>query len=156
MDGFSIDFTLRTKSRWLKRDWKGSSHLYPWGCGFHPWPRSVGQESRVALSCGVGDSHSSDLHCCGYGLGRPAAATPIRPPARERSHAEGKNKRERERFKKYADLFLLVYLLLVEFIVVRFRKHRQAEVSQAVDTRVSRLQSWKHPCVPKTFLLLEL
>ena len=26
----------------------------PWGCGFDPWPYSVGWGSGVAMSCGVG------------------------------------------------------------------------------------------------------
>ena len=47
----------------------------PWGCGFHPWPRSVGWGSGVAVSCGVGrrcglDSELLWLWC------RPAAIAP--------------------------------------------------------------------------------
>ena len=30
------------------------SDWYPGGCGFHPWPCSVGRGSSVAMSCGVG------------------------------------------------------------------------------------------------------
>ena len=33
----------------------------PWGCSFDPWPHSVGWGSNVAMSCGVGRRHGSDL-----------------------------------------------------------------------------------------------
>ena len=33
---------------------------YPGGGGFDPWPRSVGQGSGIAMSCGVGCRCSSD------------------------------------------------------------------------------------------------
>ena len=31
------------------------------GCGFDPWPCSVGERSGIALNCGVGCRHRSDL-----------------------------------------------------------------------------------------------
>ena len=63
---------------------------YPRGPGFHPWPRSVGQRSSIAMSCGVGHSRSSDSALlmlwlwCG-----PAAIAPMRPLAWESPHATG-------------------------------------------------------------------
>ena len=45
-------------------------HQYPWGCGFDPWPRSVGWGSSIAVSCGVSCRHSLDLPCCGCGVGQ--------------------------------------------------------------------------------------
>ena len=60
--------------------------LYPWGSGFEPWPRSVGQGSGVAMGCGRGQRRGLDpellwLWC------RPAAAAPIRPLAWEPPYA---------------------------------------------------------------------
>ena len=49
---------------------------YPWGCGFHPWPHSVGRGSGVAVSCGVGGRCSSDPAWLWLWL-RLAAAAPI-------------------------------------------------------------------------------
>ena len=52
------------------------SDKYPCGCGFDPWPCSVGQRSGVAMSCGVD-------HRCGADPAllwlwhRPAAAVLI-------------------------------------------------------------------------------
>ena len=37
------------------------SDQYPERCGFHPWPRSVGPGSTIAVSCGVGHRCGSDL-----------------------------------------------------------------------------------------------
>ena len=59
----------------------------PGGCGFDPWPRSVGQRSGVAVSHGVGRRRGSDpawLWLC-----RLAAAAPIRPLAWEPPYAVG-------------------------------------------------------------------
>ena len=50
----------------------------PWGHGFNPRPCSVGQESSVATSCGVGCRCSSDLMLLWLCL-RLAAAAPIWP-----------------------------------------------------------------------------
>ena len=37
-------------------------HWCPYGCGFNPWPQSVGYKgSIVAVSSGVGHRHGSDL-----------------------------------------------------------------------------------------------
>ena len=38
------------------------SDQYPWGCRLDPWPRSMGQQSSVAMSYGVGRRHG-----CGVG-----------------------------------------------------------------------------------------
>lgn len=59
---------------------------YPWRCRFDPWPCSVGEGSRVAVSSGVGGGWSSDppllwLWC------RLAAAALIQPLAWEVPHA---------------------------------------------------------------------
>ena len=39
-----------------KQIWLGT-----WGCRFNPWPHSVGKGASIAMSCGVGHRHSSDL-----------------------------------------------------------------------------------------------
>ena len=71
----------------------------PWGCGFDPWPRSVGRGSSVAVSCGVGCRCGSYptllwLWC------RPAAAGPIRPLAWEPPHAAGRAQENGKKTKK--------------------------------------------------------
>ena len=53
------------------------SNSHPGGCGFDPWPRSVGQGSGVAMSGGVGHRGSSNPTWLGLGC-RLAAAVPIR------------------------------------------------------------------------------
>ena len=58
------------------------------GCGFDPWPRSLGQGSGVAMSCGVGRRHSLDLALL-WLWHRMAATAPIRPLAWERPYAAG-------------------------------------------------------------------
>ena len=58
------------------------SNYYPWGCGFYPWPRSVGQGSGVAVSCGVGCRHGSDPALL-WLWHRPTAIALIRPLAWE-------------------------------------------------------------------------
>ena len=62
------------------------SDSYPRECWFDPWPRSVGQGSSVAVSCGVGLRCSSDpvllWLCC-----RLAAAAPVPPLAWEPPYA---------------------------------------------------------------------
>ena len=46
--------------------------------GIDPWPRSVGQGSGIAVSCGVGHRRSSDL-ALPWLWHRLAAAAPIGP-----------------------------------------------------------------------------
>ena len=59
------------KQSWEFPWWLSSNEpdKYPGGCGFNPWPRSEGQGSGVAISCGVGHRCDSDLVvvCCGAG-----------------------------------------------------------------------------------------
>ena len=40
------------------------------GCRFHPWLRSVGEGSSVAVSCGVGQGMAQIPHGSGCGVGR--------------------------------------------------------------------------------------
>ena len=54
------------------------SDQYPWGCGFDPWPHSVGRGSGVAMSCGVGRRHGSDPALLWVWC-RPAAVAQIQP-----------------------------------------------------------------------------
>ena len=70
--------------------WLSSNKLsqYPEGCGFGPWPRSVGEGPGVAMSCAVGHRCGSDpallwLWC------RLAAAALIGPLAWELPYATG-------------------------------------------------------------------
>ena len=60
------------------------SNWEPWGCGFDPWPRSLGWGSRFAVSCGVGRTCSSDPTWLW-----PAATAPSRPLAWEPPYAVG-------------------------------------------------------------------
>ena len=39
------------------------------GCGFDPWPPSVGEGSGIATSCGLGDA-AWIPRCCGCGVGQ--------------------------------------------------------------------------------------
>ena len=78
---------------------------YPQGCGFDLWPRSVGEGSSIAISCGVGHKCSSDpallwLWC------KPAAAAPIGPLAWELSHATGSALKRKK--KKTFYFYLLI------------------------------------------------
>ena len=64
------------------------SDKYPGRCRFDSWPRSVGEGSSVAVSCGVGCRRGSDpellwLWC------RPAVKARIRPLAWEPPYAKG-------------------------------------------------------------------
>ena len=64
---------------WLCRN---QQDYCPGGWGFNPWPRSMGQGSGVAVSCGVGCRLGSDLAWLWLWC-RPAAIAPIRPMASE-------------------------------------------------------------------------
>ena len=73
------------------------------GYGFDPWPRSVGQGSSIAMSCGVGHRHGSDLALLWLWC-RPAAVAPIRSLAWDLPYAVGtalkiQKKRRKERKK---------------------------------------------------------
>ena len=56
--------------------------------GFDPWPRSVGEGSSIALSCGVGLGHGLDPALL-WLWRRPAAVAPIRLLAWEPLYAKG-------------------------------------------------------------------
>ena len=64
------------------------SNKKPWGCGFDPWPRSVGSGAGVAVSCGVGCRCSSDPALL-WLWHRPVATAPIGPLAWEPPYAAG-------------------------------------------------------------------
>ena len=72
---------------------------HPSGCGFDPWPRSVGQRSGVAVSCGVGCRRGSDpvllwLWC------RPVAIALIQPLPWEPPYVTGVALKKTKRLKK--------------------------------------------------------
>ena len=60
----------------------------PWGCGFNPWPCSVGWGPGVAVSCGVGHRRGSGPALL-WLWRRPAATAPIRPLTWEAPYAAG-------------------------------------------------------------------
>ena len=98
---FSLEFNLHWSSR--HGSVVNELHRQPWGCGFSPWPRSVGQGSGVALSCGVGRRRRSDpmllwLWC------RPAAVAPIGPLAWEPPYALKRPKKQKQTDKKKLNL----------------------------------------------------
>ena len=68
-------------------------------CEFDPWPCSAGQGSGVAMSCGVGHRHSSDL-VVSWLWRRPAATALIRPLAWEPPCAVGAAQEMAKRQKK--------------------------------------------------------
>ena len=74
----------------------------PWGCGFDPWPCSVGWGSGVALSCGVDCRQSLDPTLLWLWCG-PEATALIRPLAWESPYATGvaleKVKRQKKKKK---------------------------------------------------------
>ena len=56
------DSFLKTHLRSFRRgSVVNEPNLLPRGCRFDPWPRSGGQGSGVAVSCGVGRRHGLDL-----------------------------------------------------------------------------------------------
>ena len=71
----------------------------PWGCGFEPWPCSVGQRSGIAMNCGVGCRRGSDPVLL-WLWHRPEATALIRPLAWEPPYAEGVALEKTERPKK--------------------------------------------------------
>ena len=64
------------------------SYWEPWGCGFDPWPHSVGWGSSIAISCGVGHSHGWDPALLWFWC-RPTATALIRSLAWEPPYAAG-------------------------------------------------------------------
>ena len=60
----------------------------PGGGGFDPWPRSVGYGSGVAMNCGVGRRHGSDLALLWLWY-RPVPTAPITPLVWEPPYAVG-------------------------------------------------------------------
>ena len=73
---------------WLEFPSWHSGNVEPWGCGFDPWPRSVGEGSGVAVSCDVGRRRGSDLALLWLWY-RLAATARIRPLAWELPYATG-------------------------------------------------------------------
>ena len=71
---------------------------YPTGLRFNPWPQSVGQESGIAVSRGIGRKHGSDsmLLWLWYRL---AAAALIHPLAWELPYAAGVTLKTKEKKK---------------------------------------------------------
>ena len=67
------------------------------GCGFDPWPRSVGWGPDVAVSCGVGRRCSLDLMWLWCRL---AAVAPIGPLACEPPYAMGMDLKRKTKNKK--------------------------------------------------------
>ena len=47
-----------------------------WGCGFDPWPSSVGSGFGVVTSCGVGCRCGSNWCCHGYDIDCSSNSTP--------------------------------------------------------------------------------
>ena len=81
-------------AQWLTKD--------PWGHRFSPWPSSVSLGSSVAISCGVGCKHSSDLALLGLWC-RLAAAALLWPLAWELPKATGAAlERQKKKKKKKA------------------------------------------------------
>ena len=62
MDCVNYKITRANLQAWEFPMWLSGnkSHYYPGGCGFHPWPYSVGGGSSVAMSCGGGSGCGSD------------------------------------------------------------------------------------------------
>ena len=71
--------------------------------GFDPWPRSVGEGSHVAMSCGVGCRCGSDLIWLWLWY-RLAAVAPIGPLAWESPYAAGAALKKKK--KKAEDISL--------------------------------------------------
>ena len=65
---------------------RNESDWETWGCGFAPWPCSVGWGSSVAVGCVVGHKYSSDLVLL-WLWPKPAAVAPIGPLAWEPPYA---------------------------------------------------------------------
>ena len=88
------------------------SDWYPWGCGFNPWPFSVGQGSGVVVSCGVGHRCSSDLVLLWLWC-RLAAIALIRPLAWELLYATGaalknpKNKQTKKNWRGASEFYFM-------------------------------------------------
>ena len=83
----------------------------PWGCGFDPWPRSVGWGSGIAVSCGVGRRHGS-VPVLLWLWHRPAATALIqslawKPPRAEVAAPEKDKKKKKEKKKKRKKMNLM-------------------------------------------------
>ena len=80
------------------------SNWEPWGCGFDLWPRSVGWGSSIAVSCGVGHRHGSDLAL--LWVWRRLAATALigplawEPPCAKRVALKRKDKKKKKKRKE--------------------------------------------------------
>ena len=66
--------------------------------GFHPWPRSLGSGSCVAMSCGVGRWRGLDLVLL-WLWRRPAAVALIKPLAWEPPYAMGAALKRQKKYR---------------------------------------------------------
>ena len=73
--------------------------------GFNLWPPSVGEGSGIAVSCGVGRRHGSDLALLWLWC-RVAATAPIQPVGWEAPYATGaalKDKKKERKLLEFPD-----------------------------------------------------
>ena len=77
------------------------SNQEPWGCGFYPWPCSVGEGSGVALSCGVGHRRGSNLAWLWLWC-RPAATW--EPPYAVGAALKRQKTKKKKKKKKFGNL----------------------------------------------------
>ena len=84
----SIEIVCYIRNNWEFPPWSSGnkSDQEWWGCGFNPWPCSVGEGSGTAMSCGVGRRHGSALALLWLWC-RQAATAPISPLAWEPPYA---------------------------------------------------------------------
>ena len=81
---------------WLSRN---ESSYYTQGCGFDPWPRSVGQGSGIAVSRGVGHRWGLDPELMWLWY-RPVTVALIQPLAWGPPYASGVPLKKRKKKKK--------------------------------------------------------
>ena len=99
----------------------------PWGCGFDPWPCSVGQGPGVAMSCGVGCRRNSDptLQWLWHRL---AAIAPMRPLAWEPPYAAGAALEKAKRQKIIIIILILVLSTEASWCILEMiLKHKQGQ-----------------------------
>ena len=118
----SVNDQQMSESEWTdkwRKVFRSSHHgaVEPWGCGFDPWPRSVGWRSGIAVSRGVGHRHNSDPHLLWLW---PAAVAPIRPLVWEPPYATGaalKSKKKKKKKKKCVVWEFLLWLSRLIWLV---------------------------------------
>ena len=81
--GYVITVGLKEFPLWLSNN---ETDQYSGGHGFDSWLCSVGLDSNIAVSCGVGHRCGSDPMFCGCGVG-PATVALIGPLACELPYA---------------------------------------------------------------------